>query len=72
MSIINRDKIKQKLEEQCCSKHNEHPTVSFSDDKFKISCCCDSFKEELLNIAKTESAEQYTKNVNNQIKNIFR
>ncbi|GGD72693.1 hypothetical protein GCM10011514_40990 [Emticicia aquatilis] len=51
-------KIKNILETQVCSVHNQIPNVSIIDDKIQTIPCCENFGVELSKIAEQEYHKQ--------------
>jgi hypothetical protein len=72
MDLVNMNAIKRKLERMRCSKCNESPSITIFGNSFKISCCCDDFKRILNQVAESELAAQTKKNIEEQMKRIFK
>ncbi len=60
--------VKHRLESNLCPEHHQHPTVTLNDQGFTISCCCDNFKERLVQLA----TDYLTDDVMDQISDIFK
>ncbi len=40
--------IKSNIEKTVCPIHREHPIVSFTQQGFSVSCCCEKFRKETI------------------------
>ncbi|WP_417187028.1 hypothetical protein [Bacteroides sp.] len=40
--------IKSKIEMTKCSVHGEHPKVTFTQQGFTVSCCCEKFRKDTI------------------------
>ena len=72
MEIVNLYDVKRTLEAMRCPKCNEYPTISVAGNSLQISCCCESFKAHLNDVAKEELDTQVPKNIDSIMKNIFK
>lgn len=66
------DSVKRSLEGMTCMTHGEHPKVSITGSSLNIECCCEAFRSELNERAKTLIAEQAKKEIGDKLKNIFK
>lgn len=62
--------IKRKLEQKRCPKCNERPTIQVKRDKLEFSCCCDKFKNELINQFEKELGKQMEDQITNMFKKL--
>lgn len=51
-------KIAQNLERERCNVHNEHPRAVPQRDSINLSCCCESFRENLVKKLEVEISKQ--------------
>lgn len=63
--------IKRKLETHQCRTHGKTPTVKVEGDTFKLSCCCDEFKNQLIELTKEYGAEQAIRDIEDKLRGIF-
>lgn len=45
--------IKKRTQNMVCSVHGEHAEAVINGDKIEFKCCCEPFKEKLLEVSKT-------------------
>ena len=60
--------VKRKLESMRCPNCNESPTATITGDNIRLACCCDEFKQKLVEVAKRQIVNQ----LKNDISNIFK
>lgn len=54
--------VKRELEKRICRIHGLHPEVEVTSKGLSISCCCNEFRQEILEAAKksyANAAEDY-------------
>lgn len=39
--------VKQNLERNICSVHNQKPTITITGDNLSLNCCCEDFRNQL-------------------------
>ncbi|MCQ2309129.1 MAG: hypothetical protein MJZ78_04030 [Bacteroidales bacterium] len=64
--------VKQSLERMSCPIHGSHPEVAVLRDKLEIKCCCEAFKAKLIERQRQLVAEQAKKEIENQLKKMFK
>lgn len=51
---MDLNKIARSLEREICHVHNKYPTATPEKDKISLNCCCDDFKDRLVNEMENE------------------
>ena len=65
-------KIASALERLRCREHGEHPTVTPKQDGVSVSCCCEKFKDSILEKYKEEAEKILQRQIEEEIKKMFR
>lgn len=69
--FVNREEIKNALEQRICPAHNEHPTVELTDTALSLEGCCEPFKEKLFEEMKSIMKEQALQSIMNQYRGLL-
>ncbi len=65
---MDLNSVKHRLEATICPTHLEYPIITLKDKGFSISCCCDTFKDELVRLSKEYIADS----IKDDISKIFK
>ncbi|MGP1514471.1 MAG: hypothetical protein ACTTJH_00740 [Bacteroidales bacterium] len=62
--------IKNQLEMMTCLKHGKHPKITIKGQSFSIDCCCDEFKQQIINKSEELVLKSIEEDTIKQFKNL--